>query len=184
MREMLRGIERGWVEANIAALARREKLDRVAYTLARGDLRAISALRRLSGWASRRSLSGCCRRALRPTPSKTWCCPMSPWSVPFERWKLLSLTSSWNCALWRLREQRAAEITPWRPGWRVTAASCLRIGPQLPLSRRAAGSAQAVAPAMTLRGSAGWCGRRASGARWRSGGWGRWGCHTKRSGEN
>ncbi len=44
MREMLRGIERGWVEANIAALARREKLDRVAYTLARGDLRAISAL--------------------------------------------------------------------------------------------------------------------------------------------
>ncbi|AVG44116.1 hypothetical protein ACMU6081_11035 [Achromobacter mucicolens] len=44
MREMLRGIERGWVESNIAALARPEKLDRVAIALVRGDRRAVSAL--------------------------------------------------------------------------------------------------------------------------------------------
>jgi len=41
---MLRGIERGWVETNMAALARREKLDLVANTLVRGDRRAVSAL--------------------------------------------------------------------------------------------------------------------------------------------
>lgn len=44
MRDLLRGIERGWVESNIAALARREKLDRVANALVRGDRRAVLAL--------------------------------------------------------------------------------------------------------------------------------------------
>jgi len=41
---MLRGIERGWVESNIAALARQEKLERVANALVRGDRQAVSAI--------------------------------------------------------------------------------------------------------------------------------------------
>ncbi|MPS81748.1 MAG: hypothetical protein E2591_27120 [Achromobacter sp.] len=44
MREMLRGIERGWVEANITSITRKAKLNQVVATLVRGDRQAVMSI--------------------------------------------------------------------------------------------------------------------------------------------